>query len=203
VSVDALLIALRKNQEQQIADIWQEAETEAAVYNRQTEEALREIRADFEKRLNAARLWEQGKMQRLLQHRKRQRRLHSEQRLAARLQACAEQMLSSLRDEGYPEVFAALVKELPGREWDTVRVNPADVALARACLPEVTPVGDAAIVGGLVVSVRDGTVRVDSTFAKRLENIWPVLMQEMVRDIYEKAQNIEDPQTKQTERIPD
>ena len=203
MSVEALLITLRKNQQQQIADIWQEAEAEAKVYNRQTEDALEEIRADYGKRLAAARDGEQEKMQRLRQDLKRQRHLQLEQRVAARLLDSAEKMLSSLRDEGYPEVFAALVKELPGRQWDTVRVNPADVDLARACLPDALVVEDAAIIGGLVVTACEETIRVDSTFAKRLENIWPVLVREMVGDIYAEARNNEDSQSNYTERLSD
>jgi len=203
MSVDALLATLRKNQQQQIADVWQEAETEAAVYNRQRDETLREIRADYEKKLAVAKAREQEKLQRLSQHRKRQRRLQAEQRLAARLRASAAQMLSSLRNEEYPEIFAALVKELPEQEWDTVRVNPADVALARACLPKVAAVADTAITGGLVVTAREESIRVDSTFSKRLESIWPVLVQEMVGEIYAEVRNNEDPQSKQTERISD
>jgi len=203
VSVDALLISLRKNEQQQIADIWREAETEAAVYNRQTDDALRKIRADFEKKLAAAQGREQEKMQRLRQHRKRQRRLQSEQRLVARLRNCAAEVLSSLRDDGYPEVFAALVRELPDRPWEAVRVNPADVALARTCLPELVAVADATITGGLVVTAHEDTIRVDSTFDKRLENVWPVLVREMVGDMYAEARNNEDFQTKQTERISD
>jgi vacuolar-type H+-ATPase subunit E/Vma4 len=203
MSVDTLLATLRKNQQQQITDVWREAENEAAVYNRQKDEALREIRADYEKRLAVAKGREQEKLQRLYQHRERQRRLQAEQRLAARLQASAEQMLSCLRNEEYPEVFAALVEELPEREWDTVRVNPADDALACACLPEVTTEADATIIGGLVVTAGAGSVRVDSTFTKRLENIWPVLVQEMVGEIYAELLNNEDPQSKHTERISD
>jgi vacuolar-type H+-ATPase subunit E/Vma4 len=184
VGVDQLLASLRGHQRQQIGGIWQEAEARATELQEKADEEIEDIRVDFDNRLADASTREEEAILRQLRDRKRKLRLQAEQRLAARLRNQAEQLLGRLRDGQYDRIFQQLVAELPERKWDKVRVHPADVDLAASCLPRVVVEQDATIIGGLVVEADRETVQVDNTFAKRLEKIWPVLLSEMVDEIY-------------------
>lgn len=199
MGVDELIASLRGHQQQQIAEIWQEAEARAAVLQKKTDDDIGAIRADFENRLAAASTSEEEAIQRQLRDRKRQLLLQAEQRLAARLKKQAEQLLDRLRDGEYDRVFKELVAELPERKWEKVRVNPADVDLAQTCLPPVPVEPDTTITGGLVVAADREAVQVDNTFEKRLEKIWPVLLPEMVGEIYRRMRNNAPAQTSSAE----
>ena len=199
MGVDELIASLRGHHQQQIAEIWQEAEARAAVLQKKTDDDIGAIRADFENRLAAASTSEEEAIQRQLRDRKRQLLLQAEQRLAARLKKQAEQLLDRLRDGEYDRVFKELVAELPERKWEKVRVNPADVDLAQTCLPPVPVEPDTTITGGLVVAADREAVQVDNTFEKRLEKIWPVLLPEMVGEIYRRMRNNAPAQTSSAE----
>lgn len=103
--------------------------------------------------------------------------------LAARLRALAVQDLACLRDEGYAQAFARLVRELPGEAWEEIKVHPDDQGLARAALPQARIVGDGRITGGLEVMSNGGRMRVDNTLAKRLERAWPELLPKILREL--------------------
>ena len=189
MGVDALIASLRTHHQQQIGEIWQEAEAQAAVLQKKADDDINDTRADFDSRLTAASASEEESIQHQLRDRKRQLLLQAEQRLAARLKKQAEQLLDRLRDQEYDHVFKKLVAELPERKWDKVRVNPADVDLIRTCLPQVPVEPDTTIIGGLVVAAVREAVQVDNTFEKRLEKIWPELLPEMVGEIYRNMRN--------------
>jgi V/A-type H+-transporting ATPase subunit E len=199
VGVDELIASLRGHQQQQLAEIWQEAEARAAVLQKKADDDINDIRADFDNRLAAASTSEEEAIQRQLRDRKRQLLLQAEQRLAARLKKQAEQLLDRLRDGEYDRVFKKLVAELPERKWEKVRVNPADDDLAQTCLPQVSVEPDTTITGGLVVAADREAVQVDNTFEKRLEKIWPVLLPEMVGKIYREMRNNAPAQTSPAE----
>jgi len=199
VGVDALIASLRGHQQQQIAEIWQEAEARAAVMQKKGDDDINDIRADFDNRLAAASTIEEESIQYQLRDRKRQLCLQAEQRLAARLKKQAEQLLDRLRDQEYDRVFKKLVAELPERKWEKVRVNPADATLAWTCLPQVPVEPDTTIIGGLVAAADRDAVQVDNTFEKRLEKIWPVLLPEMVGEIYRETRNNAPAQTSPAE----
>ena len=189
MGVDALIASLRTHHQQQIGEIWQEAEAQAAVLQKKADDDINDTRADFDSRLAAASASEEESIQHQLRDRKRQLLLQAEQRLAARLKKQAEQLLDRLRDQEYDHVFKKLVAELPERKWEQVRVNPADVILARTCLPQVPVEPDTTITGGLVAAADRETVQVDNTLEKRLEKIWPELLPEMVGEIYRDMRN--------------
>jgi V/A-type H+-transporting ATPase subunit E len=86
-----------------------------------------------------------------------------------------------LRDQGYENVFAALVRELPPRRWQVVRVNPADIGIARTYFPDSEIIPDAAITGGLEVMDQDGEIRVTNTLEKRCELAWQELLPELLK----------------------
>ena len=199
MGVDELIASLRGHQQWQIAEIWQEAEARAAEMQKKADDDIIDIRADFDSRLAAASTSEEEAIQRQLRDRKRQLLLQAEQRLVARLKKQAEQLLDRLRDREYDRVFKKLVAELPERKWDKVRVNPADVDLIRTNLPTVPVEPDTTITGGLVVAADREAVQVDNTFEKRLEKIWPVLLPEMVGEMYRRMRNNAPAQTSPAE----
>ncbi len=199
MGVDELIASLRGHHRQQIAEIWQEAEARAAVVQKKADDEVGDIRADFDNRLAAASTSEEEAIHRQHRDRKRQLLLQAEQRLAARLKKQAEQLLDRLRDGQYDRVFRKLVAELPERKWDKVRVNPADVDLARTCLPQVVVNPDITITGGLVATADREAVQVDNTFKKRLDKIWPALLPEMVGEMYRRMRNNAPAQTSPAE----
>lgn len=112
-------------------------------------------------------------------------RIRSERALVGRLQRLAREALPTLRNVGYDGVFAAFIRELPRFSWARVRVNPADLPLARSHFPGAEVVPDEAISGGLAVSTADGQVEVLNTFEKRLERVWEDLLPDIMAGMRE------------------
>jgi vacuolar-type H+-ATPase subunit E/Vma4 len=119
-------------------------------------------------------------------NRARSLRLDAEQALAGRLLCIAQASLSRLREGAYAAVFEKLALELPSLPWKLVRVNPADVDLARGYFPDAELVANESITGGMDAATGDGALRVINTFEKRLERAWgellPVLMKDVLRE---------------------
>lgn len=115
----------------------------------------------------------------------RRLRIAAERTLAGRLQAAALAALPALRNEGYRDVFLSFVRELPRFSWKTVKVNPADVELARGQFNGAAVTADQNISGGLDVATEDAQVRAVNTFEKRLERIWEELLPDLIRDVKE------------------
>ena len=103
--------------------------------------------------------------------------------LADRMYRLAVAELPAMRDAGGAELFAALVGELPGRDWQFVRVNPSDRELARRHFPRAEIACDPGIHGGLEVATDDGRIRVSNTLETRLENAWPDVVPRLIADL--------------------
>jgi len=178
-----LIESLRKAADEKLLEIRQQAKGEVEElrreYSRRTEDIRQEQEAHLSARIRGATagILSDAKSEALLI------KLSSEKAIAERLFGVALDALKMLRGEGYERVFQALVKELPPLDWKTVRVNPADVALAGRHFPGATIVEDAAIGGGMDSMTEDGKIRVVNTFEKRLERAWehmaPLLMKEL------------------------
>jgi len=102
--------------------------------------------------------------------------LEAEARLADRLSELARQALAGFRNENYEELFTALAKELPPRQWEAVRVSPADEELARHLFPQTEIVVDGRIIAGLEATGEQGGIRIVNTLEKRLERAWPTML---------------------------
>jgi V/A-type H+/Na+-transporting ATPase subunit E len=171
-----LIDSLRQDGEDKVRAIRDSAAAEANLIRREAAARLEALRLSYRDRQAAAVATE---LQALLATARQQAaliRLEAEQLMADRLHAMASQSLARLRTDGYTEVFAALVAELPSAPWETARVNPADQELARAALPTARIEPDDGITGGLVVTAASGRVQVDNTLEKRLERGWPTLL---------------------------
>ena len=103
--------------------------------------------------------------------------------LADRLYRLAVAELPNLRDASGPELFLALARELPQRDWQRIRVNPADREPARARFPAAEVVCDPGIRGGLDVEADAGRIRVSNTLETRLETAWPDLLPRLINDL--------------------
>ncbi len=179
-----LIEALRKEGEQKIHSIQVDADAAAAKTRKEALERIGRMRQDCEgSRTGAVR--EQG--EKILSDAGRKARmvlLSAEKELSDRLYSAAARSLALLRDKSYPDVFEALVRELPPHHWRFVRVNPADEERAKGYFPDSEIISDGGIAGGLDVTEKDGKIRVVNTFEKRLENIWMELLPTLMKDIH-------------------
>lgn len=164
-------------------------ETMAAIAAREAAEEER-LRAAAEARRTALRCEHERQSARLCSDRRRAimgkaagetalLRLRVEYLLALRLRETAGNCLAQLRSDA-ASLLRCLAAELPLEEWRTVRVNPADAALAEELFPAAEIVADAALSGGLAVTSGDGSLTVDNSLETRLERLWPELLPELV-----------------------
>jgi len=180
-----LIESLRTAGDERVNAMRLEAELEAERIRAEAGRRIAEVRADHEQRRSAAAA---AHAEQYLAEAKgivRQKRLLAERALADRLYGLARSALYSLRNVGYSEMFASFAQELPRFTWKTIRVNPADGALARKHFPAAEIVFDKAITGGLE-AVSDGEqVKVVNTFEKRLERMWEEMLPEIMKDVME------------------
>lgn len=117
------------------------------------------------------------------QHRAREKDAEAAVALAERLVRLARTELPQLRGAMPERLFEALARELPGRRWQRVRVNPADVALAERHFPVATVEVDPAISGGMDLECEDGRIRVSNSLETRLATAWPDLLPGLIAAI--------------------
>jgi len=169
----------------------QDAEAARAAARREADEHRARLAAALAEKREA--LWQAAEAsaraqaaERLAQARHEARALHMSAvvDLAARLRELAESELAALGKRGGAALFEALADEPPARDWQTVRVNPAQAKAARARFPDAEVEIDESVSGGLEVSAEDGRLRVDNTLEARLENAWPDLLPGLVADAF-------------------
>ena len=179
-----LIESLRAASKEKIRLIQQEAEQEAKALQTAKEEKLEGLRKRYADRLASAEGEESLLAVADAGNRARALRLDAEKVLSDRLVSIARSSLHLLRDSNYPAVFEKLVRELPSFAWKLVRVNPADVSMARKYFPDAEIVPVEIISGGVDATLADGTIRIINTFEKRLERAWVEMLPLLVKDIY-------------------
>lgn len=179
-----MIESLRRVGEESIRVLRQQAEKEATELQAAAVQKLGDLRKQHADQLSVVCGEESRRALAEGASRARVFRLAAEQTLSDSLYSIARFSLRQLRDDRYPAVFEKLVKELPQLSWKVVRVNAADVDLAKRFFPDadISPVSH--IAGGVDVSIDDGTIRVINTFEKRLERAWAELLPQMVGDVY-------------------
>lgn len=183
----ALIESLRSKATEDAAALWSDARARAEAYRRELGQALEQQRmreAEAAAAL-ARKLQDDATVE--ARHRAREIRAQTALVLADRLFRLAVAELPKLRDASGPELFQALARELPQRDWQRVRVNPADREAARARFPAAEVVCDPVICGGLEVEADAGRIRVSNTLATRLESAWPDLLPNLVNDLLAKS----------------
>jgi len=178
-----LIDALRKEGDEKIRAIWQEAEAEAEKIRADTEKRIREITQHHNRMLSRAIKEQSDAILSEARTKTRTIMLQSENELSLRLYRIATGMLNILRNGRYKDVFGRLVQELPACRWGTVRVNPGDVEMAREYFPDSEIIPDSSITGGLEAIAEGGRIRVVNTFEKRLERCWPEMLPELIHDV--------------------
>ncbi len=179
-----LIDSLRRSGDEKIRSIRREAEQEAEAIRTAESARIGELRRRYADQLSAATGEEAIRALAEAGNRARALRLEAEKVLSERLLSASRAALQQLRDARYPALFEKMVLELPSLAWNLVRVNPADVSLARKYFPTAEIVPVETISGGVDVTIRDGTIRVINTLEKRLERAWSELLPPMVKDAY-------------------
>jgi V/A-type H+-transporting ATPase subunit E len=185
VAYPELIDALRKECEEKIRKIWEEAEGEAGKTREEASERLGKMRAEYDRDLSGA---VRSRTETVLSEARsaaRAVRLTAEKELSARLYRVAQESLPLLRNDRYRDIFESLAGELPQGEWDVVRVRPGDREIARSCFPVSRIQEEEGISGGFEVTSESGRVRIVNTFEKRLERAWAEMLPGIMKDIYE------------------
>jgi V/A-type H+-transporting ATPase subunit E len=178
-----LLAALRSEGERKAGVIREEAEAEAARLKGEVAATLSLLRQRYAQEQARAAEAEEGAILAEAYRAARRIRLAAAERLAERLFKLALALLPHLRSGEYPALFAHLATELPPCEWETVRVNPADVEQAAALFARPRIVPDPSISGGLEALAEGGKMQVVNTLEKRLERGWPELIPLLLKEV--------------------
>jgi len=188
MSCKELIDSLKQAADERMRHLWSDAEAEAARIRADAAGRLDLLREETAKRQKAAAAERVNRSVSDAKSRARVLRLSSEKEASARFYETATAMLPSLRDRSSESVFQALAQELPPGPWQTVRVHPADVVLAKKYFPGAEVSADERISGGMDVSMRDGAVRIVNTFEKRLERAWGDMQPELIKDAYSEVE---------------
>ncbi len=179
-----LIEALRREGDEKAQAIWQEAGAEAGKIRADANERINRMQEEYSL-MQASTIKDQ--IEPILSDAKQKAdaiRLAAEKDMSVHLYHLAVSILNNLRDEGYPDVFCPLVKELPFCKWEIVKVNPQDEKIAREYFPDSEIITDSSIAGGLEVQAKAGKIRISNTFEKRLERAWMEILPGLMRDIY-------------------
>ena len=191
MSHELLIQDLRLKGEENIRAIWQDAEAEVEQYKADASNDIEQKKLHNQHEQNLA--YEALSKSYLLEaeNKARKIRTETEDKLAERLYALARTALDQFRMHDYEELFITLAKEIPSREWESVRVNPADESLARQLFSQSQLIGDESISGGLEVIGSQSNIRIVNTLEKRLERAWPTILPEVYAQIFKEIQAYE------------
>jgi V/A-type H+-transporting ATPase subunit E len=182
-----LIESLRAAGDERIKTIRAEAEQEAERVRADAARRIAEVQAGHARMRSSAAAAHAERYLAEANGTVRQQRLLAERALADRLYGLAGTSLSTLRNVGYRDMFGSFVLELPRFTWKTIRVNPADGALAREHFPGAEILFDKAITGGLEAISDEGQVKVVNTFEKRLERMWEEMLPEIMKEVMEQC----------------
>ena len=179
----ALIESLRSRATEDVEALWSDARARAEAYRLELARALEQqrVREAEAAAVLARKLQDDTTVD--ARHRAREIRAQTALVLADRLYRLAVAELPNLRDACGQELFQALARELPQRDWQRVRVNPMDREPASARFPSAEVVCDPAICGGLDVDADAGRIRVSNTLETRLETAWPDLLPRLINDL--------------------
>ena len=186
MGLEELLNTLKKNEQKQIDDIWQQARAEADSIRKQTAEAIVKITEEHADQLASACRKSVRVIVAEAEIKARKKKLFAYQGLEEVLYATAVKQLPKLRELIDEKVFAQLVKELPDSQWERIIVNLTDVDLAAEFFKKSIIQPDASVNGGLIAVTAGGKIVVDNTFEKRLERKWSQILPELIKKIEKK-----------------
>lgn len=172
----ALIAALRAEADRDLAAVRDSARDEVEQLREKLAAAREAERTRLDEEIAAAvrRVEEQGAEE--AGRKARESGARAALALAERLLELARAELPGLAGTRREALFEALARELPRRQWQGVRVNPADAALAARHFPDADVQTEPSISGGLEVHSEDGRIEVSNTLETRLANAWPDLL---------------------------
>ncbi len=184
MSCKELIESLRKAADERVRLLWQEAEREAGAVEAIAAKRLEQLVREIDKKRSVYARDQEIQAVSEAERQARYIRLSAEKELSARLYDIARVSLHELRGKDYEAIFGEMARELPALAWRTVRVNPADVLLARTYFPGAELIVDSTITGGMDASTADEAVRIINTFEKRRERAWGDMLPELIKDVY-------------------
>lgn len=180
---EALIKSLRSRAAEDVDALWRDVRARADGHRLELAQALEQQRSrDAQAAAALARRLEDAAT---LEARQRAREIRAQAALglADRLYRLAVAELSAQHDSGGSDLFRALARELPARDWQRVRTNPADRELAHEQFPHAEVVCDANIRGGLEAEADGARIRVSNTLETRLATAWPDVLPDLIRDL--------------------
>jgi V/A-type H+-transporting ATPase subunit E len=180
-----LIESLRRAADERIKLIWKEAEGEADKIRAEVSHRLDQLRESSSRTESLAATAAQVAAVSEANNRSRTNLLTAEKALSDRLFSVALSSLHRLRNSGYQETFGKMARELPPLAWKTVRVNPADVGLAKSIFTGAAIIPDKTIAGGVDAMTDGGKIRVINTFEKRLERAWVDMLPGLLKETYD------------------
>jgi len=180
---EALIESLRNRATEDVEALWRDVRAQAEAYRLELAHALERQRVREAQAAAALERQLQDDATAEARHRAREIRTQAVLVLADRLYRLAIMQLPTMRVANGLELFQALARELPQRDWQRVRVNPADREAASERFPSAEVVCDPAICGGLHVEADGGRIRVSNTLETRLETAWPDVLPRLINDL--------------------
>jgi len=180
-----LIESLRRAADERIRLIWKDAEGEAEKIRAEVSHRLDLLHESSSRTESLAATAVQVAAVSVANNRSRAHLLKAEKELSDRLFSVALSSLPRLRSSGYQEAFGKMAQELPPLAWKTVRVNPADVGLAKGSFAGAEIIPDKTISGGVDAMTDGGKIRVINTFEKRLERAWVDMLPGLLIDAYD------------------
>ena len=180
-----LIESLRRAADERIRLVWKEAEGEADKIRAEVSHKLDLLRENSSRTESLAATGAQVAAVSVANNRSRTNLLKAERALSDRLYSVALSSLHRLRNSGYQEAFGKMAQELPPLDWKTVRVNPADIGLAKSSFAGAEIIPDKTIAGGVDAMTEGGRIRVINTFEKRLERAWMDMLPGLLKDTYD------------------
>jgi V/A-type H+/Na+-transporting ATPase subunit E len=187
MSCRELIESLRRAGDEKVRSLWQDAEAEAGRVRIEIAGRVERLRAEYSRSLSTRAAAAMAAAVSEAHARSRQARLTAETTLSGALFNAAVGSLPRLRDDGYGRVFEQMAQELPSLAWQSVRVNPADIGLAKKHFPAAELVPDETISGGMDATAEGGAVRVVNTLEKRLERAWRDMLPLLIKDVYQEV----------------
>jgi V/A-type H+-transporting ATPase subunit E len=187
MSCRELIESLRKAGDEKVRNLWQEVEAEAGRIRVEISGRVERLRAENSRSLSARAAAAMADAVNEAHSRSRLARLTAENTLSGALFNAAAGSLPQLRGDGYGRVFEQMAQELPALAWQSVKVNPADIGLAKKHFPGAEIVQDDSISGGVDATAEGGAIRVVNTLEKRLERAWREMLPLLIKDVYQEV----------------
>jgi len=186
-----LKIALLREGEERVREIWQAAEETVQQRRRELAAEQERMRLEAERQMQAKIFRLRNSLHAEAQTRAMACRLHAEAELEERLQRLAVQLLAEFDAEQRAALWPALCAELPPAEWCKITVSQADRELAARTFPAAEIELDDELAGGLIATTGGDGVRVDNSLGCRLSRAWPDLLPQLMGELRQLVDNDE------------